>query len=203
MPSDSARKFVTMRWRSTAERHGLHVLDGDVRTAAEHGARLCPEDEIVRAADRCAPRDVILHELRRAFFAGAAAGGELHGVTDDRLRDRRLADDLLVAHERLAIEALGHVLHAGAGRGVDYLEFLVLRQVVDDQAEHEPILLDLRERIGALLLDRVLRREHEERLLERVGIAAHRDLVLLHRLEQRGLRLGRRAVDFVREQDVA
>ena len=32
--------------------------------------------------------------------------------------------------------------------------------------------------------------------------AAHRDLTLLHRLQQRGLRLGRRAIDFVGQNDV-
>ena len=38
--------------------------------------------------------------------------------------------------------------------------------------------------------------------VERVRRAAHRHRVLLHRFEQRGLRLRRRAVDFVREQHV-
>src|SRR6185503_2472658 len=41
-----------------------------------------------------------------------------------------------------------------------------------------------------------------ERLVEAVGAPLDRDAVLLHRLEQRRLRLRRRAVDFVREHDV-
>ena len=56
--------------------------------------------------------------------------------------------------------------------------------------------------IGALLLDRVLGRQHEERIGQVVGGAAGGDLVLLHRLEQRGLGLGRRAVDLVGQHDV-
>jgi hypothetical protein len=68
--------------------------------------------------------------------------------------------------------------------------------------EHEAVELGLGQRIGAFLLDRVLRREHEERLGQRVVLAPDGDLVLLHRLEQRGLGLGRRAVDLVGQDDV-
>ena len=75
-------------------------------------------------------------------------------------------------------------------------------RVLDHDVEHEAIELRLGQRIGAFLLDRVLRREHEQRPLERVADAGDRDLVLLHRLEQRRLGLGRRAVDLVRQDDV-
>src|SRR4029078_6252814 len=57
-------------------------------------------------------------------------------------------------------------------------------------------------RICAFLLDGILRREHEERSFERVTDASNRNLVLLHRLEERGLRARRRAIDLVGEDDV-
>jgi hypothetical protein len=57
--------------------------------------------------------------------------------------------------------------------------------------------------IGAFKLDRVLRREDVERFVELIGPAPNRDAVFLHRLEQRRLRLRRRAVAFVRQHDVA
>jgi hypothetical protein len=47
-----------------------------------------------------------------------------------------------------------------------------------------------------------MRREHEERLLELVGGLRDRDRAFAHRLEQRGLRLRRGAVDLVGEHDV-
>jgi hypothetical protein len=65
-----------------------------------------------------------------------------------------------------------------------------------------PIDLGLGQRVGPLLLDRVLRRQHEERPWERMCRVSDRDLLLLHRLEQRGLHLGRRPVDLVSEHDV-
>ena len=40
------------------------------------------------------------------------------------------------------------------------------RRIVDDDVEHEPVELRFGQRIRAFLLDRVLRRQHEERPLE-------------------------------------
>ena len=54
----------------------------------------------------------------------------------------------------------------------------------------------------AFLLDRILCGQHEERPIEREADAADRHLVLLHGFEQRRLRLRRRAIDFVGQNDV-
>ncbi len=82
------------------------------------------------------------------------------------------------------------------------VQLVVAGQVIEQHVEQEAVELRFRQRIRALELDRVLRREHEERPLDRVVMTAHRDREFLHRLEQRGLRLRRRAVDLVREQHV-
>ena len=47
------------------------------------------------------------------------------------------------------------------------LELLVFRRMLDDDVEHEAIELRFGQRIGAFELDRVLRREDVERLVER------------------------------------
>ena len=70
------------------------------------------------------------------------------------------------------------------------------------QLEHEAVDLRLGQRIRPFLLDGVLRGEHEERLGQLERLPADGDLLLLHRLEQRRLHLGRRAVDLVGEHDV-
>ena len=74
--------------------------------------------------------------------------------------------------------------------------------VVDQDIEHEAVELGLGQRIGPFLLDRVLGRQHEERVGQPVALAADGDLPLLHRLEQGRLGLGRRAVDLVGQDDV-
>ena len=52
------------------------------------------------------------------------------------------------------------------------------------------------------MLERVLGGQHQERLGQPEGLVADRDLVLLHRLQERALHLGRRAIDLVGEQQV-
>ena len=59
------------------------------------------------------------------------------------------------------------------------------------------------QRERALVLDRVLRGDDEERIGHLVGDAVDRRLALLHRLEQARLRLRRRPVDLVGEDDLA
>src|SRR4030095_6977252 len=69
--------------------------------------------------------------------------------------------------------------------------------------EHESIELRSRQWIGAFLFQRVLCREYEKWLLQMIGGAGRGDAAFLHRLEQRGLRLRRCPVDFVRQQDLS
>ena len=84
----------------------------------------------------------------------------------------------------------------------DDLDLLVDRRVAERDLEREAVELRLGERERSLLLDRVLRREQQERVGQRVRDAVDRRLTLAHRLEERGLRLRHRAVDLVDEQDV-
>ena len=53
-----------------------------------------------------------------------------------------------------------------------------------------------------MVLDGVLRGEHEKGLGQRMRVVVHGDLRFVHRFEQRGLRLRRGAVDFVGHDDV-
>ena len=68
--------------------------------------------------------------------------------------------------------------------------------------QHEAVDLRFSERVGAFLFDRILGGHHHERLIERVGRVADGHLLLLHRLEQGALHLGRRSVDLVRQHEV-
>ena len=137
----------------------------------------------------------------------AVLGGVASGVGQrDRVRDR-VAIDVHAARglgvaaqvlERQALDDVGGRAEAAPDDG----GLLPHRRVVDDDLHQEAVDLGLGQRIGALGLDRVLGREHDERLRHRIGGAADRDLVLLHDLQQRRLHLGRRAVDLVGEQEV-
>ena len=66
----------------------------------------------------------------------------------------------------------------------------------------ETVELRLGQRIRAFLLDRILRRHDQEQRRQQIRRAPDGDLALAHRFEQRRLHLGRRAIDFVGQQQV-
>ena len=68
--------------------------------------------------------------------------------------------------------------------------------------EHETVHLRFGQRVGSLLLQRVLRGQHQKGLRQRIGVVADGHLTLLHGLQQCRLHLGRGAVDFVRQHEV-
>ena len=92
----------------------------------------------------------------------------------------------------------GSRLGAGVARRLD--ENPAFRRAIgigDVDLHEKAIELRLGQRIGALLLQRILRREHMERARQIVPFAGDRDVIFLHRLKQR--RLGARTgpVDLV------
>src|SRR5581483_11382491 len=74
--------------------------------------------------------------------------------------------------------------------------------IAELDAHEEAVELRFGQREGSHLVRRVLRGDHEEGLGQAARLAFGRHLVLLHRLEQRRLRLRRRAVDLVGEDEL-
>ena len=99
--------------------------------------------------------------------------------------------------------AAAHVtgVEAGGVPGED-LELGVARGDRQHDLEQEAVELGLGQRVGAFVLDRVLGGRHQERAGQLSGDPVDRDLPLLHRLQQRRLRLGGRPVDLVGQQQV-
>ena len=94
---------------------------------------------------------------------------------------------------------------SGVDAGVrqpEHLDLALGVRVVEDDLEQEAVELRLGQREDALVLERVLGRDHEERVGQLMRLALDRDGALLHRLEQRRLGARRRPVDLVGEQDV-
>ena len=81
-------------------------------------------------------------------------------------------------------------------------DLLVHARVAERRADEKPVELRLGERVRAVLLDRVLRRDQEKRIRQRPRRAVDGHLQLRHALEERGLRLRECTVDLVDENDV-
>ncbi len=79
---------------------------------------------------------------------------------------------------------------------------MVVVRVAERRAHQEAVELRLGQAVRALLLDRVLGGEDDERTGHVVAGAVDGDVALLHHLEQGGLRLRRCPVDLVGEDDV-
>ena len=113
-------------------------------------------------------------------------------------------------HGRLVHEierSLGHralFLPAQAQSQIAAHDFLLLAdtRIMQPMAKKEAVKLRLGQLECAALLDRILRRDHEERRGQRQRAIADRDAAFLHRFEQRALNFRRGAVDFIGEQQV-
>ena len=124
-------------------------------------------------------------------------------VVDQLVARAHVVDGVLRREQLAPIDhRLELVDRIGAAPAREHLALDVLRRIADAQPHQEAVELRLRQRVGAVELLGVLRREHEERLVEHARLAVDRHAPLAHRLEQRALRLGRRAVDLVGEQHV-
>ena len=175
--------------------HGLHVVGRHVVAPVER----CTATRELEQRERATRRRADLNRLRVS-----GRGDDVDHVEADRLRDVDLLDRSLHLEQRLPVdERLQLDLVLTALGAVDEHQPLVLAgRIADRHAQQEAVELRLGERIGALVLDRVLRREHEERRPEPARLAFDRHLAFLHRLEQRRLGLRRGAVDLVGEQEV-
>src|SRR5829696_5432692 len=108
-----------------------------------------------------------------------------------QLRDVFDLDGRREVAERVAVQLVPHDV-----------QLVVAAGVAEGGPDEEAVELGLRQRERPLELDRVLRREHDERLAQLTRDAVDRHLALGHRLEQRRLGLRHRAVDLVDEHDV-
>ena len=171
----------------------LDVVGDDVVAAVRGRPGLGHPDEGEAAAGGQAELDVrhppgLLAELGDVPDHG---GVDVHVVGQsahlgDRLRrDRRLDQGGAVADPRV-----GEQLHGGRAVGV-----------AQGGLHQEAVELGLGQPVGAGLLDGVLGGDDHERATDRVGDAVDGDPSLLHHLQQRGLGLGRGAVDLVGQDD--
>ena len=74
--------------------------------------------------------------------------------------------------------------------------------IADTHIQQKAIQLRFGQRIGAFLLDGVLRGHHQEQFGQRITGATHRHLALGHGLQEGGLYFGGRPVDLVGQQEV-
>src|SRR5204862_3228902 len=188
LPADrglrSEQEPVAERWPEepfhVIRRHVVAALEcrrGFGGEQKEHlGSRACPQYQLGCLArgdgqlDDVASEPLIDGDLARLGLAFRDGGG---------IEDRLYAGPRRVAKLDAGIPAAEH------------LQLLLGGWVVHERLEQETVLLCLWQRIGPLVLDRDLRRQHHERVGQGKLLTLETDAPLLHRLEQRGLDLCR------------
>ncbi len=100
------------------------------------------------------------------------------------------------------ISSFSSDFRANRKESVEHLTFRLAARVIDQDLEHEPIDLRLRQRVRPLVIYGILSRKHEERIREPVRCVADRDLPFLHGFEKGALYLGGRSIDLIRKENV-
>ena len=178
------------------------VIATDREAIVEQAADLGRQDQPLDAAGRSTERHATVDQVRRIGAARLRGHHQPNGIGLRDLRNGHLPHYITQRTQLARIADRVDRHRRAAGRPIDDRVIVRLARVADDQLEQEAIELRLGQRVGALLIDGILRRHHAERLGHRDGAAPHRHLALLHHFEQRGLRLGRRTVDFVGEHQI-
>ena len=181
--------------RQRRHRHRLHVVRQDEVASANRG--LGPRE--LQQGEAAAGRGAERHS-----GIGSRGLHQRHDVALERPADEHVFEGRLhrqklgAGDERRDRRGVGAPLAADA----EDIPLGVVTRIADADPQEEAVELRLGQRIGPLQLDGVLRGDDQEGLPERERLPLHRDLRLLHGFQQRGLGLGRGAVDLVGEQQI-
>jgi hypothetical protein len=132
----------------------LDIIGDDIITPADRRARLRGAVQRQRAARACAKVDI---------FVMACGGHERDDIIFDQLIDKYVLDTLLQIQQLLGrnhlFDRVDRVRLALAAQDLDLIELLGVAKV---HAQLEAVELGLGQRESALVLDRVLGRQHNE-----------------------------------------
>ena len=132
--------------------------------ARQNGVALGTQHQVLHRTGAGTPGDVLLGEPGSNLVLGPRRPGQVDGVAADMVGNRQPTDDLLQVEDLFTVEH-GVDLHLDiGGRRLGDLEFVLGCRITDADIEHESVKLRLGQRVGALLLDRILGRDYHEGL---------------------------------------
>ena len=138
--------------------------------------------------------------------AGVVSGGiaEADDIVDDLFLDIDLVRIPADPHQVLAADdLLDRVGRNPVLLPADHLDLVLMRGIAHRKPEHETVHLGIRKHLGALGAGRVLRGDDHKRLGHGIGVVIDGDDALFHGLQEGRLRAACRAVQLVRQKQVA
>src|SRR2546421_3559702 len=149
------------------------VVREDIGTPAHEGERPAGRHQVDRRAWARTVGDRGGEVLEPLDLPGAARVGERGGIGADRGINVDLGHRLLHLLELIERHHLVK-LDRRTGDPLHDDHFFLEGGVVDQDLQHEAVQLGFGERVGAVSLDRVLRRDHDKRVRQRMGVLANR-----------------------------
>ena len=189
MPQDGARRIA-------------HIIRCDQQPAVNHRIRFRGNHQKLGGARPGPAMDPFFDKLGRARVGRASGSHQPRSKFHNVIGDRHPADHFLQLENLRTRQNLLQLHLPLAGRHLGNGLLILFGRIIDIDAEHEPVELRLGQGIGAFLFERILRGQHEEGRSQLIRLPAGGDALFLHRFEERRLRLGRRPVNFVRQENI-
>ena len=181
---------------------GFHVVHGHVITSSEQCPDLRTQNQLLASSWSRSPLDQVLDPFGGGFLLGSRHPDKVENKIVNVLGDRYPFDGFLAFENGFSVQDRFEFGLESRGRPLEDLPFFVTGRIIDDYLEEEPIALSFGQVVSSFLLNRILGGQNKERLVQMIGFSAHRNIVLLHGLEQGRLRFGWSPVDFVGQNDL-
>ena len=200
VPSARAEKLSAMRWRSTGWASATTSSTRGREAAVDQRARAHRQHEGLAGARAGAPGDEIAQarHRRRRRAAPRAPACRIASTTFSPTGRRRTMACASIRSSGVQTGCDRRFLAEGGGE--QHLLFGFAVGIADIDLQQEAVELRFGQRIGAFLLQRVLRRQHMEGLGQIVARARHRHMRSCIACSSADCVRGRGAVDFVGHQ---
>ncbi len=180
----------------------VDIFQGDVESAMEQRAGFARHHDLLASSRSGSPLDALRYPFQRVGLFGPQRANHVQDILFDILWERDKPYDLLESQDLRTGDDRSYLPGSGSGGPFDDLALLLSRWIVHDGLKQESVALGFGQRIRSLLFDRILGRQNKKWFGQFVRLSSDGHRMLLHGLEQRGLRLGGSAIDFVREEDL-
>ena len=179
-----------------------NVVHRHIEPPAQQDVGFCRQQQSLPSSGAAAPLHPFRNKVRCDLVIGPCRAGETSGVVRHVTTHWDTPDQVLKLHNLFAGNHGAQAGHRIERRLHQDLLLFFQRWVINIDHEQKTIQLRLRQPIGPLLLDRVLRGQYQEGLGQGVRHAAHRHMPFLHAFQQGRLGLGRGPVDLISQQHV-
>ena len=179
-----------------------NIVEAHVETALRQCPNLGAEQQSLCTTRAATKPQKLVRDIQCRFRVGVCRQDKAHGVVLHVGGNRHLLNQLLQLDERGAINDRFDFNTTAFSCARHHFRKLIGTRVAHEQFVKEAVELCLGQRVGAFLVDRILRCQDKERQVEFADLATDRDTTFLHGFQHRRLGLWGGPVDFISQNQV-